>query len=242
MEKKITLIAIPFAGGSGHATYSKWGAHFEQHIALHSVEYAGHGHRMSQPRCEDMQETVDDTLSQILPIARKGPYALYAHSMGCAVAYEVIKALKSMGVNDPEHLFLSGRKPPHMPVLTRYHTLSDDDFLNEIRKIDGTPDDFFKMKELVDIFLPVLRSDYRILENYVMEEPRFISQSDITFFFSEEDSMLTIDMAKAWEGYTEGNFSLYRFGRGHFFINEHYQDICTVINDKLKQNKLSAAA
>ena len=207
---KMTLFAVPYAGGSASAVFNRWKPELGEDIDLHPLEYAGHGVRMAEDFFESIEATVADMMHKIRPIARVQPYAIYGHSMGCVVVYELLKAIASENLPAADMVFLSGRNPPHKHYDTNIHKLPDDEFLNEIRKIGGTSSDFFEMKELVRTFLPILRNDYKIIEQYQMELPLWETTAGITFFYSDQNGMVNLSSVSEWGKYTCGAFSLYK--------------------------------
>jgi len=232
-SQKITLLCVPYAGGSAEAIFSKWQEQLGPDILVKPLEYAGHGKRMVETFKDNLEETVNDLLRTIIPLVAKEPYALYAHSMGCSIVYELLRSIDKFGLPSPQGIYLSGRKPPHMAYKTRLHTLSDREFLDEIKKIGGTSSDFFKIKELISAFLPILKNDYKIIEQYQFNNSCFVSDADISFFFSDNDAMIDIDSAGEWSRYTKGDFFLHKFEGKHFFIHDEFPEICRIIRKQL---------
>ena len=234
MTGMIKLFCIPYAGGSAAATYSRWSRLLPNGIKVVPMEFAGHGRRMTEPMADSFELVVADLLSAIEDDIRHVPYAIYGHSMGSTVAYELSKAIAAAGLPAPLALFLSGRNPPHYLYSQRnLHLLDDESFLEEIRKLGGTPDDFFKMKSLLQTFLPILRNDYRIIELYRHTLPIHITSADIVFFRSDNDAIVNKNECYTWQRYTRGSFSVHDFVGGHFFINDQAPAICHEIASTL---------
>jgi len=232
--EKTTLFAVAYAGGSAKATFSKWSKHLGDEIEVLPLEFAGHGHRMSEPSPSNVEEIVEDLMQTIRPVVQSNQaYAFYGHSMGCVVVYELVKRMSEEGFEPPKALFLSARRSPDTLPTTHYHALSDEQFLQEIKMIGGTPSHFFDNPLLVDAFLPVLRNDYRIIEQYRVNEPVHISSADIHFFLSDADSMVSDTTVRGWERFTQGQVYVYNFSGGHFFINDCYRDISRIVRAKV---------
>ncbi|BFH68708.1 thioesterase [Paenibacillus dendritiformis] len=231
---EIDLFCIPYAGGSAHAIYSKWAEKLKPGIKVRPLELAGHGRRMAEPFHASVEEAVQDFLVEMRPWILQRPYAVYGHSMGTGLAYELAAAARASGLPQPVALFLSGRIPPHLKYDTEpMHKLSDAEFLEKIRKIGGTPAQFFESKELLQHFMPILRQDYRMIEQYrVNGKPRPVD-GDIVFFLSDEDELVNLPDILEWAQYTKRSFEYHRFQGGHFFIHEAWDQICTLINRKL---------
>lgn len=234
-QHKITLFGIPFAGGSAAGTYGRWGRFLPASIKMVPLELAGRGRRMQEPFCASVAATVADLLDKVAKVAAHEPYAIYGHSMGTVIGYELIKALAAAGLPGPQAIFFSGRQPPHHIYQRKIlHVLDDAGFMEEIKKLGGTPDGFFDMPDLVKAFLPILRCDYRMIELYQVTLPLHVSHADIVFFYSDQDSLVSKPAICEWERYTHGQLVLRDFHGGHFFINDNAEPICRHIADWLQ--------
>ncbi len=230
---KTVLFGVPYAGGSAAAIYGKWARHLGEHIQLIPLELAGHGRRTNENFHDNIAVAVADMLQTIKEIARSNTYAFYGHSMGCVLVYELLKAIGSAGLPAPKTVFLSGRNPPHHVYAGKdIHYLSDEAFLTEIKKVGGTPMEFFELPSLVQMFLPVLRADYRLIERYRYAEPRHVTSANLIFLSSDMDPLVTRPDTEEWRHYTSSQFELHNFSGGHFFINQAYAEICNLITQK----------
>jgi surfactin synthase thioesterase subunit len=234
MSAELNLYCIAYAGGSAAATYSRWARLLPPNIKVIPLELPGRGRRMPEPFVASVDAAVEEFFNSIADEIRDTPYALYGHSMGTTLCYELCKLISNQGLPAPKALFLSGRNPPHYAYPQRnLHLLDDDSFLEEIRQLGGTPDEFFKMKSLMMTFVPILRNDYRIIELYRHSQPIHVTSADIVFFRSDQDALVQSHASYEWQRYTRGNFVVYDFVGGHFFINEQAQGICQEISRAL---------
>lgn len=232
-----TLFCIPYAGGIAEVTYAKWQAHLGKEIRVVPLEPPGHGRRMNEAFASSIEATALDFLPKIADVAGNGsPYAIYAHSMGTLIAYELCKAIKRKGLPDPEGMFISGRlTPEHQYGGPDLHRLSDEELIASLMKIDGTPLQLFNMPKLMEAFLPIIRSDYRITEIYNFKEPRHAIEGAMHCFFSDSDALVNLEDMQKWKKYANGPFHLHKFSGHHFFINDHYVAICDIIKRALHQ-------
>ena len=230
----MNLFCIPYAGGSAKIIFNGWQNALPSNIKVIPLELAGHGVRIDEPFHGSVEATVADIVATIKSSLIAAPYALYGHSMGSLIAYELTKAIAAAGLPAPTKVFLSGRKPPHnCPKPRNIHRYNDTLLLEEMKKLGGTPKVFFEVKELVEAFLPIFRNDYRILELYQFVEPIRPTSADIVFFHSDSDAVVEGPEVDEWEKYTTGTFTRKNFQGGHFFINEHRKEICEVISEVL---------
>jgi len=233
-SKKLHLLCVPHAGGSATLTYARWAPQMPVSVKLIPLELSGRGRRAAEPLQSSLEAMVADLMSIVGPIAKTAPYAFYGHSMGACIVYELVCVLAAANLPPPQALFLSGCLPPHRHYPQRnLHRLTDDLFLAEIRDLGGTPDEFFAHKELINAFLPVLRSDYRNIECYRAKLPIHVTSADIVFLFSDQDPLVDKPGIYEWQHYTHGLLNVVDFTGGHFFINNHWIDICRLLGSEL---------
>ncbi len=233
--ERIKLFCLPYAGGSA-AIYYKWRGFLNGHIALYPVELAGRGKRIRTPLYNDLKEAVEDICSIIGPETDGGPYALFGHSMGSLLAFETIYRLEQMGKKSPIHAFFSGRCAPCIAEKSKIlHVLPDGQFKEEILKMGGTDSEVFENEELSGFFIPLLKSDFKIVETYRYAEKGEKLKTDITVLSGKADSIAVHEDIAGWRQHTAGNCEIYEFEGGHFFINSCVKDIADIINHTLTE-------
>lgn len=225
------LFCFPFSGGSS-SVYFSWFKNLDKNIELYPVELAGRNKRFSEPLIDSIEITIEDILLKNSQ-AVQSPYALFGHSLGCLIIYELLRVLLDRQFPAPQHVFLSGGAPPHFKEPTFIHTLSDQDFLKEIFKMGGLSQQFLDNKEIQKIFLPILRSDFKMFETYKVSKEQLIFPCPLTILAGNRDCTLSLDIAKEWAKYTEHSCEFIVYEGDHFFIKEHYNAITHLINKTL---------
>jgi medium-chain acyl-[acyl-carrier-protein] hydrolase len=99
-----------------------------------------------------------------------------------------------------------------------YH-LEEPEFLEELRRLNGTPKDVLDHPELMQLLLPALRADFEMIQTYVYI-PGPPLDCSITAFRGLEDKNVTREQIAAWRQQTTARFSLQMFSVDHFFIHE----------------------
>jgi surfactin synthase thioesterase subunit len=228
------LFCLPYAGGSA-TVYNKWVKFLDKSIELKPVELAGRGKRYSQPFYNDVNEAVDDILKTICSEIEDSDYAIFGHSMGNLLTYELLNKLENQGYKDPEHIFFSGRCPPHIiKKRQNLYLLPDEEFKECILSIGGTSEEIFESEELCNIFIPVLKADYRIVEEYVYSpEHNYKFNCPITALSGNEDEGTSLKDMLEWEQHAIKGFNNLQFDGGHFFIHTQMQNVIEVINKAL---------
>jgi medium-chain acyl-[acyl-carrier-protein] hydrolase len=230
---KIKLFCFPYAGGSA-LIYKKWKAFFDHRIELCPIELAGRGTRIIESLYGSCEEAVEDLYGIIKPEIASSPYALFGHSMGAMLAYELARKIRKTGRNPPAHLFFSGRAAPHIPMEEekKYHLLSQETFEKKVLELGGTPPEFFQHPQLTEMFLPLLRHDFRLAATDFDFEIIAPFDCDITVFLGKEEDMAP-EQADGWKRHTHGVCSIHYFDGGHFFINQSGPAISRLIGKTL---------
>jgi surfactin synthase thioesterase subunit len=234
--KEITLFCFPYAGGSA-AVFNRWRQYLDNRIDMHAVELAGRGRRIYDPMYDSMEEAVDDVFKIIGDRLHDSPYAVFGHSMGGILAYELTQKIRERSLPLPPALFVSGRGAPHIPYehdKRMLHRLPREDFKKEIIQLGGTPKEFFDHPELQDVLLPMLRSDFKIAETYEETGAADIRplDIDITVFIGKNEGV-TAEQMHGWKEHTNRVCTIHYFEGEHFFINEETEKIVKIINHSL---------
>jgi surfactin synthase thioesterase subunit len=229
------LFGLPYAGGWAAGLYGKWSARLPRSIEVVPLELAGHGRRMGEPFDESLESAAADLLRGVREVARGRPYALFGHSMGTKLAYEIVKALELGGLPSPKALFASGCLPPHAPSRRKgLYLLSDENLLLEIHRLGGTPKAFLEAPELVKTFLPILRSDCRLLDRYRLREPVHVMNTEIVALYGDCDPLADKPAICEWQRYTPRALQVHEFAGDHFFVNHHTDAICRLVAQTLE--------
>jgi len=230
---------MPYAGGGANTTYIPWKKHLDPQITLIPVEYPGHGKRIAEPLSKNLEELVSDLYQTAIKPEIDGStdYMIYGHSMGTLVVYELLKLIEKNNGILPHTIFLSGRYSPNISYeKENVHLLSDDQLIDHLIKLGGITPEIYNYPEIIDACLPVIRNDYKIIDEYEFSTPVSCFNSNITFIYSDNDSYLN-DREKVaeWKHYTNENFSIIEVKGDHFFINNEIEFLCRLINQSAKE-------
>ncbi|CAH1206495.1 Linear gramicidin dehydrogenase LgrE [Paenibacillus plantiphilus] len=231
MMKPLKLFCFPYAGGSAYS-YNDWNGWFHKSIQLIPIELSGRGSRFEDSLYDNFDEAVQDLYVQIKPHLDGTPFAFFGHSMGSLLSFELARLLIQNNDRTPELLFFSGCTAPHKVKREKLlHTLDDREFLEEIKKMEGTPSDFFQNDELMAFYLPILRNDFRIVEQYVYKEMDVRFPCSIMILHGSEEKGM--EGVKEWGKFTCKRSSIHVFPGGHFFIHKEAQQVARRINNTL---------
>ncbi len=232
-DAALRLFCFPYAGGSA-TIYDGWGAALHGDAEVIAVQYPGRGTRFHEPligRCSDM---VAALLPQIRPLLGK-PFAFFGHSNGGLISYELARALQREGASRQVHHFVSGHRAIHLPRTdSAKHLLPNEEFIRELADLGGTPQELLESRELLDLFLPVLRADFALSETYTFPGGAPL-RSNMSLLYGSEDFDVPESDVLRWAELIDGRIDCRCFDGGHFFIQSHKQQVIDFVGNCLRQ-------
>ena len=222
----MNLFCIPFAGGS---SYSYKGLYDMLPSSVRAVtfELPGRGLRFSEPLLTDAGSLVEDLYRQLQDELQE-PYALYGHSLGSLLAFLLARRVEVIGLRRPSYLFLSGCEAPSVIPREIRHLLPKAAFREVVQKFGGCAPGVLESEELMEIFEPILRADFKAYETYVHESGVRIDVP-IAAMIGEEEPLEREDVMK-WQEETARGITLEIFPGDHFFIYSHWNAIAGLIS------------
>ncbi|KRV49611.1 S-acyl fatty acid synthase thioesterase [Wenjunlia vitaminophila] len=213
----LTLYCLAHAGGSA-IPYTRWNRFLPAGVRVEPLELPGHGARLREPLLEQVEPIVADLLRTVGP-RRGAPFALFGHSFGAVLAFELTRRLVRLGT-PPAALLVAGRNGPTQPLAHRpIHNLDDEAFVAALIRFGGMPQALLEQPELLRIYLPVLRVDLRLAETHPRPPgPPF--DVPVTAFGGRRDVLADPEGLLTWERETTGEFELALLPGGHFFLDE----------------------
>ena len=226
------LFTFPFSG-AGSVIYQPWVKGFNvANLQVVGVQLPGREARLHEPALLNLELLIEQLSTAILPYTDK-PYSFFGHSLGGLVAFELCRALRKLGANLPENLFVSAFRAPDMinpnPIL---HRLSDSDLTEKMRAYGGTAEAIISNADLMAILLPIIRADFTIFENYhyLIEPPLDLP---ITALSGRFDSVVKSSYMKDWCLQTSQTFEHLTFEGDHFFLSKNQQKIIDMLKCKI---------
>jgi medium-chain acyl-[acyl-carrier-protein] hydrolase len=216
---RLRLICFPHAG-SDAPVYSQWAAPLPPDIEICVIQLPGRGARLDEPLYTRLGPIVDD-LAAAMPPLFDLPVALFGHSLGALLAFEVAQALAAVGHALPRCLVASGCRAPQLRTQEApKHSLPEPAFVAELAQMSGTPTEILSNPEILAMVLPALRADFEIAETYV-HRPRPPLSCPILSYGGLDDPDVSRSDLEGWRQQTASSFNLRRFPGGHFFLFDH---------------------
>jgi surfactin synthase thioesterase subunit len=224
------LVCLPHAGGSA-SYYFPVSRALAPGIDVLAVQYPGRQDRRGEP-CIDSIPVLADRITAALEDHTDLPLALFGHSMGATLAFEVAVRLQAAGVR-ATHVFVSGRRAPSTRRVETVHLKPDSALVDEIRELAGTDATLLDDADLLPMVLPPLRADYRAIETYAPSSATV--DAPIIALVGDDDPKATHAEVSRWAEHTAGGFELRQYPGGHFYLNEHAGSVIGVVGRKINE-------
>jgi|SRR5579859_4299095 len=227
----LRLFCFPYAGGSAEV-YRGWQRWFPAQIDICPVHLPGRGKRMTEQAFTRIVPLVNAIADHVGPLTGS-PYALYGHSMGALIAFELAHELLRRRCAGPQHLFVSGHRAPQRPRTGRaLFRLPHDEFIGELGKLNGTPREVLDNPELMELFIGPLRADFEIVDTYEYH-PAAQLPCPITVYGGLEDKEVPAESCRAWQEQTSASCKVRMVSGDHFFIREPRPEFIAAFQDDI---------
>lgn len=214
------LYCFHHAGGSA-ASYNAWRRNWSATSCLRFVELPGRPGASEPMPYIQIDELVADLLRIFLAQLDDGvPYAFYGHSLGALVAYRLTRALVVHGHAAPAFLAVSGRRSPTCPLpTTALWNLPEDALIDTLRALGGLPESLLTSAKWRRLFLPCMRADLRLSDEY-LEEPDAPLPLTVIALRGHKDPIVSARELSNWRGVAGLGFKEDAAPGAHFFTLE----------------------
>jgi medium-chain acyl-[acyl-carrier-protein] hydrolase len=216
-QAPVQLICLSHAGG-GAASFNRWLDLFPPNITVVRVQLPGREDRAGEAPFRRVGEAVAALAAEVKEL--DSAVALYGHSMGALVAFELAHELCARDAA-PIHLFVSGRRAPHRsPSRTPIHDFPEVALVKALRAMGGMGDIAATSPEFQRYVLSLIRADLELSEKYTFGHVSTLP-CPITAFFGTDDPVVDPEEARAWAAHSHNAFSAHEFSGDHFFHQQH---------------------
>lgn len=214
---RLRLFCFPYAGG-GASIYRTWSSVLPPDIEIYPVQPPGRETRLREKGFTQVPALIEALTPALEPYLNV-PFAFFGHSMGALTSFELTRQLYRQGGPMPVQLFLSGHRAPQLPKDGEpiFH-LPEPEFVEELRRLNGTPDQVLQNDELMKLMLPILRADFELCDtyDYTQAEPL---PTPITAYGGLQDVEVSRDQLAGWREQTSGQFTMRMFPGDHFYLH-----------------------
>jgi len=231
-SSRIRLFCFPHAGGAA-STFRPWSTGVPDGLEIHAAQLPGRESRILERPIDRFDELIDRLTAAIEPAATD-EFALFGHSAGALIAWELARSLRRSGGPAPVHLFVSACQPPSN-VRSSYrdlHELGDTELLAKLREMNGTPAEAMNNPELMRLVLPVIRSDLALFADYDAA-PGDILDCPVTVLGGARDPLVPPDALALWADATSGEVETRVLDGDHFYLTDPRSDVLGIIGKRL---------
>ena len=229
-DAALRVLCLPHAGG-GASAFRGWASAFGPDVEVRAVALPGREARIAEPATIDIVAITAAVRAQA-----DRPFAIYGHSMGGRLGFEITRELRRTGGPLPIALVVAACRPPDQvdTHLSGISTRPDRELLARLVALGGLPTEVVNEPELVDLILPMLRADFGWLDAYrfVDEDPLPVP---IVGFAGTDDPALTPVEMVGWVRHTAAGLALTTLSGGHFFSGRQPAGIAGVVKNRLAE-------
>jgi medium-chain acyl-[acyl-carrier-protein] hydrolase len=228
------LLLMPNAGG-GPAVFRSWASLFGPEVERCVLRLPGREGHHDTPPCRSVAEMVDGALDSLASLP-PAPLALFGHSMGALVAYELARALRQAGT-PVVWLGVAARRPPQHPrrpeALLR---LPDHEFVMVLNaRYGGIPAAVAGDPDLLAHYTEILRADLAVIDGYT-HRPGEPLACPVAAFGGRRDPDAGAGDLPGWQEVTTGPLAVHLFDGGHFFLHEHRAAVAGLITEGVRSS------
>jgi medium-chain acyl-[acyl-carrier-protein] hydrolase len=236
-DTDLRLFCLPCAGG-GASAFRTWRADLPASIDICPIQLPGRESRLHEHPFTAMEPLVA-AMADGLERHLHTPYALFGHSMGALIAFELARELRRRGAPDAVRLFVAGFASPETPRTRERHRLNDRDLIEELRDFGGTPAVLLNDAEMMRHVLPILRADFSVIETYRRRDEAPLD-IPISGFAGADDREAPAAAMTGWGRHSSAGYRLTVFAGDHFFV--HAPNVRQAVTEVIARDLFQTAA
>lgn len=227
--RKCKLFCVPFVGGSAFS-FSNWLVELKDQIQIVPVELSGKGYKAGSEFHQTFSQALEEALKPIKECAMAGEtYALFGHSMGALLTFELYYAVDTLNFVLPEYIILSAISPPDKFSCREIVSKSDSEFETYITQMGGLPEGVLENKSMKESALKTIRKDYHMMATYYFPHCRHAITCPGYILQGSEDKIVTEEDAVSWGRFFQKPVKVITINGGHFFINGSFHTVMDII-------------
>ncbi|MFD9725377.1 thioesterase II family protein [Streptomyces sp. NPDC059072] len=238
--EELTCYFLHHAGGSA-AGYMPLAQAFPPGWRLRAIDLPGRGAASHQPHCRDAAEAVELLKPAILAEVT-GPYAVFGHSMGALIGYELVRELERAGL-PPVWLGVSAMPAPKLACARfseRRDLWSAEQLIGFMRKLGGTPEELLTDPDTADWMVGILRGDLHLVDTYEYAEGPPVTVP-MSVFMGVEDELSTPELIDDWQSYCTRPVRFHYLPGDHFYLFEQAESLARYMAEDMAEVTETAA-
>lgn len=234
------LVCFHHAGGSA-ASFNSWSRALPDWIEVHKVQLPGRDPAGSQRPHTEVATLIPELRAALAPVLAE-PFALYGHSLGALVAFELARTLRAAGGPAPLALFVSGRRAPQAPLaMAALCDLPEEQLVPRLIELGGMSPELIRKPEWLRYFIPVMRADLEVSDRYAYT-PGAPLECPLFAFKGAHDPIVSDEEFLAWGAQAGGAFEATVLPGRHFLPPEAVALLQAAIVARLSELALRTAS
>jgi surfactin synthase thioesterase subunit len=234
----VRLFCLPYAGGRA-SMFRSWPAGLPASVEVRALALPGRERRHVEAPLDDLETVITKTADALEPLLDR-PWALFGHSMGAILGFELACALRRRGAPAPLLLVVAGHDAPQFVIGGgEIHLLPDAALADELRRLAGTPPEVLADPEVMALLLPSLRADFRICETYVASSGEPLDVPLLVLDALGDDETTAAGIA-GWARHTTAAVTHVTLPGNHFFVHHAERALLQAITRELQALELTA--
>ncbi|MEU9864923.1 alpha/beta fold hydrolase [Streptomyces sp. NPDC047971] len=217
------VLFFPHAGSSS-GSYERLASSLSGEADTACVQYPGRAEREREPFFTDLHRVADEVATAFTRWRGGDPVLLFGHSLGAAVAYEVVRRTADQG---RLVLAVSGHPAPSRLPHDR-PTVSDDQVARLVGELGGADAEFLEHPLLRRLFLPVIRADLTAHARYRPGAGADV-RCPVVALMGDRDPLTNPADVYAWQDHTRAALRVHTLAGGHFFATEHPEEVADIL-------------
>ncbi|MBP2479712.1 surfactin synthase thioesterase subunit [Crossiella equi] len=221
------LACFPHAGG-GAAAFAPWLPLLPPDVELLALRLPGRESRLAEDPHSGSAAAIAECADALRSFARdEVPLAYFGHSMGGLLAHETYLALAAEHAVPPPFLAVSAVPSP-LRQGRRGRSPSEPDraeLMRLLRDFGGTGPAALADEELLDLVLPALEADLRLLDGHRPTLPPAPVACPLLSFAGAADAVVSEVDVRTWRHCAGGRYAHYRVPGDHFFYRVHAEEV-----------------
>ncbi|MGW7074825.1 thioesterase II family protein [Streptomyces sp. NPDC054866] len=220
-DPELRLFLLHHAGGS-HLAYRDWAPRFPASWDICLLEAPGRGSLSQLPAHVTAPGLSAHFLDAVAP-RLDVPFALFGHSMGALIAYEMTQQLAERFLPEPAWLGISSCGAPFEPAADAgppMYTLPSPQLRDALAAMGGLPPAIVEDDDIWQLYEPRLRADFQVVGGW---HPRRAGADRIavpcSLFGGEDDAVVTPGHLMEWAAGADQLIGQHLFAGAHFYFD-----------------------
>jgi medium-chain acyl-[acyl-carrier-protein] hydrolase len=233
-KAELKLFCFAYAGGNANI-FRNWTSSLDPRIELNAIQLPGRAARFKEPLLDSMQAILDALEQALTPEFDKGEFAFFGHSMGASIAFELARILQAKQKRLPKRVIVSGRRAPSLPIKEdrkSIHDLPKQEFIEQLKNLNGTPNELLEHEDLMELMEPILRSDFKVIETWKYQQSEPLN-TPLSIFSGFDDEHVSERSLAAWSKESKYACESVIFPGDHFYLKKYEIELVDKINNIL---------